>query len=400
VGANYILKRPTDKVPATSANAIGQNPSTPKTQDRISLFGNALNRETFVERPASFRRDFNEWRDLATTTRWPHELASAKFGRRKHEREIDLVSAANVARRLQKYLYQWAGALPCTLLNSGVPRRPNLFKINRIQGKRFLPARGAMMIGARLVAFGFLTLSTLPLAAFGQTHADKSDLPPAENSAPTISVRELTIPDKARDAYNKGIQRFARKDWAGSVGEFQRAIAAYHDFYEAYYKIGLANLELRLGGDAETAFRKSIELSEGRFAPALFGLGLTLGNDKRFDDALAFIRAGLSLDPTSARGNFTLAWVLYTADRVSEAEKSALQAVLYNPDFAVAHLLLAQIHRRQNNAAATVEDLNAYLRLEPDSPRSAGVKAVRDAAARALDRKQENVQTVAVGGRQ
>jgi hypothetical protein len=74
--------------------------------------------------------------------------------------------------------------------------------------------------------------------------------------------------------------------------------------------------------------------------------------------------------------------------------------VLYNPDFAMAHLLLAQIHRRQNNAAALVEDLNAYLRLEPDNVRSAGVKAVRDAAARALDRNQESVETVAVGGRQ
>jgi tetratricopeptide (TPR) repeat protein len=256
------------------------------------------------------------------------------------------------------------------------------------------------MIGARLVAFGCLTLTVLPLATFGQARADKSGAAPAENLAPTVSVHELQIPEKARDAYNKGIQRFAREDWAGSIGEFQRAIAAYPDFYEAYYKIGLANLELRLSEAAEAAFRKSMELSEGRFAPALFGLGLTLGDDKQFDDALAFIRTGLSLDPTSARGNFTLAWVLYTADRVAEAEKSARQAVLYNPDFAMAHLLLAQIHRRQNNTAAMIEDLNAYLRLEPDSPRSAGVRAVRDEAARALDRNGENVETVAAGGQQ
>jgi tetratricopeptide (TPR) repeat protein len=256
------------------------------------------------------------------------------------------------------------------------------------------------MIGARLVAFGFLTVSTLPLATFGQARTDKSGAAPAENLAPTVSVHELQIPEKARDAYNKGIQRFAREDWAGSIVEFQRAIAAYPDFYEAYYKIGLANLELRLSEAAEAAFRKSMELSEGRFAPALFGLGLTLGDDKQFDDALAFIRTGLSLDPTSARGNFTLAWVLYTADRVAEAEKSARQAVLYNPDFAMAHLLLAQIHRRQNNTAAMIEDLNAYLRLEPDSPRSAGVRAVRDEAARALDRNGENVETVAAGGQQ
>jgi len=256
------------------------------------------------------------------------------------------------------------------------------------------------MIGARVVAFGFLTLTTLPLATFGQARADKSGAAPAENLAPTVSVHELQIPEKAREAYNKGIQRFAQKDWAGSIIEFQRAIAAYHDFYEAYYKIGLANLELRLSANAEAAFRKSMELSEAHFAPALFGLGLTLGNDKQFDDALAFIRAGLRLDPTSARGNFTLAWVLYTADRIAEAEKSARQAVLYSPDFAMAHLLLAQIHRRQNKAAAMVEDLDTYLRLDPDGPRSAGVKAVRDEATRALGRDPESVEIVAAGGQQ
>jgi tetratricopeptide (TPR) repeat protein len=256
------------------------------------------------------------------------------------------------------------------------------------------------MMGARLVAFGFLVFTSLPSATFGQARADKSGVAPGENLAPTVSVHELQIPEKAREAYNKGIQRFAQKDWAGSVVEFQRAIAAYHHFYEAYYKIGLANLELRLSADAEAAFRKSIELSDGHFAPALFGLGLTLGNDKQFDDALAFIRAGLGLDPTSARGNFTLAWVLYTADRIAEAENSARQAVLYSPDFAMAHLLLAQIHRRQNKEAAMVEDLDAYLRLDPDGPRSAGVKAVRDATTRSLSRGPESVRIVAAGGQQ
>jgi tetratricopeptide (TPR) repeat protein len=256
------------------------------------------------------------------------------------------------------------------------------------------------MIGARLVAFGFLVFTTLPLATFGQARAGKSGAAPAENLAPTVSVHELQIPEKAREAYNKGIQRFAQKDWAGSIVEFQRAIAAYHDFYEAYYKIGLANLELRLNAEAETAFRKSMKLSEGHFAPGLFGLGLTLGDDKQFDDALAFIRAGLRLDPTSARGNFTLAWVLYTADRIAEAEKGARQAVLYSPDFAMAHLLLAQIHRRQNKAAAMIEDLDAYLTLDPDSPRSAGVKAARDEATRAQGRDPESVEIVATGGPQ
>ena len=208
------------------------------------------------------------------------------------------------------------------------------------------------MTGARLVATSCITFFVLPLMSLGQSRPEQSGGSGAAGFAPTVSMRELIIPEKARNAYNKGTQRFARKDWAGSVAEFQKAIAAYKDFYEAYYKVGLADLELQLSAQAEAAFRKSIELSEGRFAPPLFGLGLTLGNAKQFDDALAFIRLGLTLEPTSARGNFTLAWVLYTAGVCRRRSRARSKRCLYAPNFAMAHLLLAQIDRRQNNSAA------------------------------------------------
>jgi tetratricopeptide (TPR) repeat protein len=254
------------------------------------------------------------------------------------------------------------------------------------------------MTGARLVATSCITFFVFPLLSIGQSRPEQAGKGAATAFAPTISVRDLKIPAKARNAYIKGTQRFDQQDWSGSVAEFQRAIAAYKDFYEAYYKIGLANLELRLGAEAEAAFRKAIELSEGRFAPALFGLGLTLGNAGQFDDALAFIRSGLTLEPTSARGNFTLAWVLYTAGRVVEAEKSAKLAVLYSPNFAIGHLLLAQIDRKLNRPSEMVEELDAYLRLEPEGPRSAGVRAVRDQVARAMP--PASVETAAAGSEQ
>ena len=176
-----------------------------------------------------------------------------------------------------------------------------------------------------------------------------------------------------------------KKTSPASITEFQKAIAAYEEFYEAYYKLGIANLELQINDAAEAAFRKSIDLSDSKFAPPLFGLGLTLGNEKQFADAETYIRAGLQLEPTSAPGHFALAWVLYSAQRVVEAEKSAREAVLYNPNLAMAHLLLAQIHRRQNNSAAMVDDLDAYLRLDPDSPRSRALRTTRDAAQQSLN---------------
>jgi len=59
--------------------------------------------------------------------------------------------------------------------------------------------------------------------------------------------------------------------------------------------------------------------------------------------------------------------------------------VLYDPNFAMAHLLLAQIHRHQNNVAAMIDDLDAYLRLAPDGPRSASIRAARDEVRHKLD---------------
>jgi hypothetical protein len=62
------------------------------------------------------------------------------------------------------------------------------------------------------------------------------------------------------------------------------------------------------------------------------------------------------------------------------------------------HLLLAQIDRKQKNSTAMVEELDAFLRLEPDGPRSAGVRAVRDETARALAQDQRSAETVVASG--
>jgi tetratricopeptide (TPR) repeat protein len=141
---------------------------------------------------------------------------------------------------------------------------------------------------------------------------------------------------------------------------------------------------LEHGFAAETAFRKSIELSEGRYTPAQSALSLVLSAAGKFTEAESVARADLQLDPNDATGHYALGLALATTDRLAEAEKSALQAIQFRPAFAEAYLLLAQIHQHQGNPVAVVADLDAYLKLDPDSPRSAKVKAVRTETQTAL----------------
>jgi tetratricopeptide (TPR) repeat protein len=252
------------------------------------------------------------------------------------------------------------------------------------------------MTESRAIACCLLSCLMLPLKCHAQSQlANGHPSTPKYVNGSMVSARDLRIPEKARKAFYRGTQRMAARDWSGSIPEFEKAIKAFADLYEAYYKIGIAELELQQGPQAETAFRRSIELSAGRYAPALFGLGLTLSHGGKFAEAESVVRAGLDLEPLDAAGHFTMAWVLYAGEKIGEAEKSALQAVQYNPDFAMAHLLLAQIHRRQNNQQAVVADLDAFLRLDPDGPRSSQARAVRAAAQSALQQRQETTLAAA-----
>ena len=201
----------------------------------------------------------------------------------------------------------------------------------------------------------------------------------------TTSVHDLRIPQKALEACNRGTQKFSSKDSAGSIVEFRKAIKAFPDYYEAYAKMGAADLDLNDWAGAESAFRKSIELSGGRYAPADFGLGLILATLKdQFDDAEKVIRDGLQVDPGDVTGHFVLAWVLYSTARLREAEKSAAQAVSSAPNFVGARMLLGQIHIAEKNFAAAVSDLNACLAAGVGSPLDAKVRQARDQAMSAM----------------
>jgi tetratricopeptide (TPR) repeat protein len=185
-----------------------------------------------------------------------------------------------------------------------------------------------------------------------------------------------------------GVERLAKDDAAGSLPHFQRAVAEFATYYEAYFEIGVADLKLRRTADAEQALRKSIELSGSQYAEPLFALGAVLANEKKFTEGERVLREALDLDPTSWAGHYCLGWALFALNRVEEAEKSIQEALRWKSDSAESHLLLADIHNREKNYGAVLKDLDEYLKLDPDSPTSVKARALRESAQRALVESQ------------
>jgi len=222
-----------------------------------------------------------------------------------------------------------------------------------------------------------------------ELHLRESHSSPVWRTDYAVSVRELRIPGKARNAFEKGLERLAKNDAVGSRTQFVRATVVFPDYYEAYYHMGVADLRLGREEDAAQAFQKAIDLSGGRYAWAQFALGLLLCRQGEYAEAETIIRKGLDADGSAATGHLFLSVALFRLNRLDGAERSAQEALLRKPGFALAYLVLADVHGRRGEYARQLQDLDAYLKFEPDGPASKQVREVREVVRRIVFRTKD-----------
>jgi tetratricopeptide (TPR) repeat protein len=207
---------------------------------------------------------------------------------------------------------------------------------------------------------------------------------PIRQSSYTVSVRQLKIPEKAQAEFQKGLERVAKNDPVRSLGHFTKATQAFPGYFEAYYNMGVAQMTLGHIDDAMKAFQTSIDLSGGRYALAQFGYGYLLCQQGRPDEAEKVIRRGLEVEDAAAEGYVILGEALKQLHRLDEAEKSVHEALLRNPNHAGAYLVLSDVAEGKGDYRAEIEDLDIYLKLQPNGPGSDLARKGRAKAQRML----------------
>lgn len=202
----------------------------------------------------------------------------------------------------------------------------------------------------------------------------------------TVNVHDLNVPGKARKEFEKGVERLQKRDAEGSIAHFKEATNAFPDYYEAFYQLGVANLELRRGDEAELALQKAIDLSGGHSADPQFALGALLCDRGAYADAEKVIRKGLENDTVSGRGYLFLGQAQFGLNRIEEAEKSARKALSRKADLASAYIVLANVNIRRQDYRGAIRELDNFLRLKPEGPTSDQARDVRNAAERVVNR--------------
>jgi len=194
----------------------------------------------------------------------------------------------------------------------------------------------------------------------------------------SVSAHELSMPQKARDLMDSGKKKLQQKDAQGGLGDFQQAVIEATDYYEADYQIGIANLLLGKRDDAEKSFHKSIDVSGDKYSEADVGLGKIMLDKGDIPAGEKFVRRGIELNASNWQGYYELGRAQLNDKQLADAQKSAEQARALAPSAPVVYRLLANIHQQEKDYPSLLQDLDAYIKLDPDSPAGTRAKQMRD----------------------
>jgi len=206
--------------------------------------------------------------------------------------------------------------------------------------------------------------------------------------AEKISAHELQAPQKARDDYGKGKGLMDKKDYSGAIAEFQKAVEAYPDFYEAYAKMGVAQYMAGQGEQARQSLQKSIDLSGGKYPDAVFDMADLLNDVGDYPDADPLAQRVITLDSGSWRGYFERARALLGMKKYAEAEQNAQKCVELNAQYKEAYIVLTNIHIGMHEYPEVLKDIDAYLKLDSTSRASEQMRATRAQVAKAIANEQ------------
>jgi tetratricopeptide (TPR) repeat protein len=206
------------------------------------------------------------------------------------------------------------------------------------------------------------------------------------SAGPSISAHELSMPEAARKLVASGKRKFyGEKNPQEGLNDFQSAVTKAPNYYEAYHQIGLVYLALKNLADAEKNLRKSVELSHGEFPDADIALGALLADHGDPVGGEPLLRHGLELYPRSWIGLYELATIALSRGHLEAARQSAQQAESLAPTQPLPHRLLAIIHLKEKNYPELLEELDAFIAIDPDSPAGLRAKELRAQTQKTLD---------------
>ena len=215
--------------------------------------------------------------------------------------------------------------------------------------------------------------------------------PGGDPNAPSVSVQQLRVPDKAVSLLAKARQAVDRNKLDDASKYISKALQAYPHYAQAFAMRGVLELQQQQLEQAAADASRAIE-ADPNYGPGYLVMGAVLNCQKKFQEALRPLQQAEVLAPNAWQGYFESSKALLQLRKFQQAlqqvnKASSLGDSSGHPEL---HLLKGYAYLGLHTYGGALSEFQQYLSHAPNGPYAAEARSllekVRPLAAAAIAR--------------
>lgn len=186
-----------------------------------------------------------------------------------------------------------------------------------------------------------------------------------------LTPQQVAQRDKAYQTalsfFYMGMEFFQSEKFLEAAEQFEKAVEAKPDFYEALENLAASYFRSELYEKAIEAAKKALEINPNS-SKAIKLISVAYSNLGDEEAALEYMNKlkGLPDEKLTAEELYNIAVVAANQGNDEEAVEYFERTIQHKPDFALAHYQLGLCYFRLNNMEGAKRELEKYLALEPE----------------------------------
>ncbi len=173
---------------------------------------------------------------------------------------------------------------------------------------------------------------------------------------------------EAQGRMEKALEESSKKNYRQAGDLLKQIVAADPGDFEAWAELGTVEFLQNKHGEAEKAYKRSLEEKPG-YAVALLNLGKLQFAQKKFDEAIASLGSLVEKQPSSAEAHFFLGESYLQVKKGSKAVIHLEEALRLDPvGKADAHLRLGTLYNAAGMKERAAAEYEKFLAKIPDHP--------------------------------
>ena len=189
-----------------------------------------------------------------------------------------------------------------------------------------------------------------------------------------------SVSEKARSDYDRGVKAINEARLDDALVHLELAVERDDSFTEAYERMGLIHLSRGEMDKAEASFRKALQSDPCSYR-SLSNLGTILLNKGENAEAVKHHSQAVKMRPQDPQARYHLAMSHFQLRDLEKASDQLAKEKAIDPThFTQPQLLSAEIFRIQENYDAMAAEMEDFLELFPDDPKTGQVRQALEEA--------------------